>query len=62
MKVNLSIKWDIDFIIDEEIQFPYMDTFIYYKPDESYLTNKFNGITRPYLELDSTSGSADIYR
>lgn len=62
MKVNLSIKWDIDFIIDEEIQFPYMDTFIYYKPDESYLTNKFNGITRTYLELDSTSGSADIYR
>lgn len=39
-----------------------MDTFMYYKPDESYLTNKFKGITRPYLELDSTSGSADINR
>lgn len=62
MKVNLSINWDIDFIIDENIEFPYMDTFKYYKPDESYLTNEYKGITRPYLKLDSTSGSADINR
>lgn len=62
MFVNLSIKWDIDFIIDEEIEFPYMDTFMYYKPDEGYLTNRIDGVTRPYLKLDNTDGSASIRR
>ncbi len=62
MFVKLSIKWDIDFIIDEEIEFPYMDTFMYYKPDESYLTNRIKDITRPYLALDNTDGSASISR
>lgn len=62
MFVKLSIKWDIDFIINEEIEFPYMDTFMYYKPDESYLTNRIKGITRPYLALDNTDGSASISR
>lgn len=62
MFVNLSVKWDIDFIIDEEIEFPYMDTFMYYKPDEGYLTNRIDGVTRPYLTLDNTDGSASIRR
>ena len=62
MFVKLSIKWDIDFIINEEIEFPYMDTFMCYKPDESYLTNRIKGITRPYLALDNTDGSASISR
>lgn len=62
MFVNLSIKCDINFIINKEIEFPYMDTFIYYKPDEGYLTNRNSRITRPYLTLDNTDGSASIRR
>jgi hypothetical protein len=58
--VRLKYTMEIKFIIDEELEFPYMDTFYFYKPQEGYLTNKEKNIDRPYLTLDNTDGSATI--
>jgi hypothetical protein len=44
--------------IDDYEEFPYMDTFQYYSPNDGRLSN--NSIfSRPFAVLDETDGEAD---